>query len=137
MANRILSSSAESNAAHCKGWFRGRLGGCKRELAAILTKIQILRLVVGHPSTPLAAKAVAVCALGYLLSPIQLIPTFIPVIGQLDDLAVVLLGIALVRRLTPAEILKECEEQAAETKVFVFRTEKPKKSFAASTEGSQ
>ncbi len=45
----------------------------------------------------------------YLLSPIQVIPTFIPVIGQLDDLFVLLVGMKLVRKLTPMDIVQECE----------------------------
>jgi uncharacterized membrane protein YkvA (DUF1232 family) len=44
-------------------------------------------LLLRHPAVPWHAKVVAACSVGYLLSPIQFIPTFIPVIGQLDDLA--------------------------------------------------
>jgi uncharacterized membrane protein YkvA (DUF1232 family) len=54
-----------------------------------------------HPETPRAAKWVAMATLAYALSPIDLIPDFIPVLGQLDDLVIVPLGIALVVRLTP------------------------------------
>jgi uncharacterized membrane protein YkvA (DUF1232 family) len=48
----------------------------------------------------------------YLLSPVQLIPTFIPVIGQLDDIVVLLIGMKLLRRLTPCDVIAECEERA-------------------------
>jgi uncharacterized membrane protein YkvA (DUF1232 family) len=54
-----------------------------------------------HAETPRAAKWVAIAVLAYALSPIDLIPDFIPVLGQLDDLILVPLGIALVVRLTP------------------------------------
>ena len=54
-----------------------------------------------HPQTPRAAKWVAFAVLAYAVSPIDLIPDFIPVLGQLDDLIIVPLGIALVVRLTP------------------------------------
>ena len=54
-----------------------------------------------HPQTPRAAKWVAIAVVAYVLSPIDLIPDFIPVIGQLDDVLVVTLGIALVTRLAP------------------------------------
>jgi len=68
-----------------------------------------MTLIVKHPSVPWAAKIVAACAVGYIFSPIQLIPSFIPVIGQLDDLAVLLVGMKIVQRLTPPRILEECE----------------------------
>jgi uncharacterized membrane protein YkvA (DUF1232 family) len=54
-----------------------------------------------HRDTPRAPKVVALLVLAYALSPIDLIPDFIPVLGQLDDLILVPLGIALVVRLTP------------------------------------
>ena len=56
-----------------------------------------------HPQTPRAVRWVAVAVLAYALSPIDLIPDFIPVLGMLDDLVLVPLGIALVVRLTPPE----------------------------------
>ena len=115
-------------------WLNEQVARGKHQLSVILAKIQVLKLVLNHPSTPLSAKAICVCALGYLLSPIQVIPTFIPVIGQLDDLAVVLAGIALVRKLTPADILKECEDRAA-SKTYIYRADKSR-SYAASLEGS-
>lgn len=54
-----------------------------------------------HPDTPRAAKLVAILVLGYALSPVDLIPDFIPVLGQLDDLVLIPLGVALAVRLTP------------------------------------
>jgi len=54
-----------------------------------------------HPQAPRAAKWVAFAVIAYAVSPIDLIPDFIPVLGQLDDLIIVPLGIALVVRLTP------------------------------------
>jgi uncharacterized membrane protein YkvA (DUF1232 family) len=54
-----------------------------------------------HPDTPRAAKLVAIFVLGYALSPIDLIPDFIPLLGQLDDLVLIPLGVALAIRLTP------------------------------------
>lgn len=61
---------------------------------------------------PWPAKAAGGCAIAYIFSPVQLIPTFIPIIGQLDDLAVLLLGTRVVRRFTPASVLTECENLA-------------------------
>jgi uncharacterized membrane protein YkvA (DUF1232 family) len=69
-----------------------------------------------HPATPWPAKMVAVAVLGYALSPIDLIPDFIPFLGQLDDLVVIPLGVALAARLTPRHLwearLSEAEVSA-------------------------
>lgn len=54
-----------------------------------------------HPETPRAARWLAVAVLAYAVSPIDLIPDFIPVLGLLDDLVLLPLGVALVVRLTP------------------------------------
>ncbi len=66
-----------------------------------------------HPQTPRGAKLAAIAVLAYVLSPIDLIPDFIPILGQLDDLVIVPLGIALVTRLTPKplweSLLREAE----------------------------
>jgi uncharacterized membrane protein YkvA (DUF1232 family) len=65
-----------------------------------------------HSQTPWYAKLVAACTVGYLFSPIQFIPSFIPVIGFLDDLLVVFLGLTLLRRITPPGVLSQCRELA-------------------------
>ena len=69
-----------------------------------------------HPDTPKLAKAVAILVLAYAVSPIDLIPDFIPVLGQLDDLILVPLGVALAVRLTPKPLwearLREAEVAA-------------------------
>ena len=72
----------------------------------------VFYFVFKHPRTRWYAKSVAAFAAGYVLSPIQLIPNFIPVIGSLDDLAVLFLGAKLLQRMTPAEVLSECRERA-------------------------
>jgi len=64
------------------------------------------------PRTPLLVRALAVFVAAYALSPIDLIPDFIPVIGYLDDLLLVPLGLALVVRLTPPEVLVSARAQA-------------------------
>lgn len=86
-------------------------------LELIVRRARLMILVVQHPEVPWPAKLVAACSVGYIFSPIQLIPTFIPVIGQLDDLAVLLLGMKLLRRLTPSSILAECESRV-QSKAF-------------------
>ena len=64
------------------------------------------------PRTPLLVRALAMFVAAYALSPIDLIPDFIPVIGYLDDLLLVPLGLVLVVRLTPPEVLESARAQA-------------------------
>src|SRR5689334_20102829 len=72
-----------------------------------------LYLAARDPRTPWYAKALALCVAGYAFSPVDLIPDFIPVLGLLDDLLLVPLGIALVFKLIPAEVIASCRERAA------------------------
>ncbi|MBC8051661.1 MAG: DUF1232 domain-containing protein [Sphingobacteriaceae bacterium] len=65
-----------------------------------------------HPQTPLYAKIFAAIIVGYALSPIDLIPDFIPVLGYLDDVILLPLGIALAIRLIPTSVLDSCREEA-------------------------
>lgn len=71
-----------------------------------------LWLAARDPQVPIAAKLVAGCVAAYALSPIDLIPDVIPVLGLLDDLILVPLGIALAVRLMPAEVLARLREEA-------------------------
>jgi uncharacterized membrane protein YkvA (DUF1232 family) len=62
-----------------------------------------------HPEVPWYAKVVCGCAALYVASPIQLIPNFIPVIGQLDDVLVIGLSIGLLKRSVPSTVLDQCQ----------------------------
>ena len=64
--------------------------------------------------TPLLVKILAAAVAAYALSPIDLIPDFIPVLGYLDDLIIVPIGLMLVIRLLPPEVLALAREQASE-----------------------
>lgn len=64
------------------------------------------------PRTPIFVRVLAVLVAAYALSPIDLIPDFIPVFGYLDDLILVPLGLALVVRLTPPEVIEAARAQA-------------------------
>jgi uncharacterized membrane protein YkvA (DUF1232 family) len=66
------------------------------------------------PRVPWYAKALAIAVAGYALSPIDLIPDFIPIIGYLDELILLPLGIWLVVSLIPPEIMVECRARADE-----------------------
>ena len=66
-----------------------------------------------HPRMPWCGRLVALCTAGYLISPVQLIPSFIPVFGLLDDIVVLLVGVRLLRMITPPDVLAESRELAA------------------------
>jgi uncharacterized membrane protein YkvA (DUF1232 family) len=65
-----------------------------------------------HKQTPLPAKLVAALVVAYALSPIDLIPDFIPVLGYLDDVILVPLGVLLAMKLIPAPVWADCQAQA-------------------------
>lgn len=81
--------------------------------ARLKRDVVALWLAARDPRTPFAAKAVAALVAAYALSPIDLIPDFVPVLGYLDDLILVPLGIALAVRLIPAALLAELRDAAA------------------------
>jgi uncharacterized membrane protein YkvA (DUF1232 family) len=64
------------------------------------------------PRTPILVRTLALLVAAYALSPIDLIPDFIPIIGYLDDLILIPLGLALVVRLTPPEVMESARAQA-------------------------
>jgi uncharacterized membrane protein YkvA (DUF1232 family) len=70
-----------------------------------------------HPKTPWYARLIAACAAGYLLSPIQIIPSFIPVIGFMDDLVVLVVGFKLIQKAMPPDVLQECRDRAEAAEV--------------------
>jgi uncharacterized membrane protein YkvA (DUF1232 family) len=72
-----------------------------------------LSLATRDPRTPWPARALALLVLAYALSPIDLIPDFIPLLGQLDDLLLVPAGLWLVLRLIPPPVLADARAQAA------------------------
>ena len=84
-----------------KRWARG----LKRDVHAVW-------LAARHPRTPRGAKLLALAVAAYALSPIDLIPDVIPVLGYLDDLLIVPLGILLVTRMMPPDVLAECRAAA-------------------------
>ena len=69
--------------------------------------VHAIYLASRDPRVPWQAKALAICVAAYALSPIDLIPDFIPVLGYLDDLIIVPLGVLLVVRMIPPEIMAE------------------------------
>lgn len=76
------------------------------------TEVYALYLAYRDPRVPWYAQVLAAVVVGYAFSPIDLIPDSIPVLGYLDDIILIPLGIALVIRMIPPEVLAECREKA-------------------------
>ena len=81
--------------------------------SAVKRDLVVLVLAARDPAVPLTAKVLAGVVAAYALSPIDLIPDFIPVLGMLDDLLLVPVGIWLVLRLIPPRVLADLRERAA------------------------
>ena len=97
----------------------------KQRARVLKVEAYALYLACRDPRVPWYAKAFTACVVGYALSPIDLIPDPIPVLGYLDDLVLVPLGIVIARRLIPKAVLAECRERAQtviEQGVHVGRT---------------
>lgn len=85
---------------------RGRARELKRDTLALSYACRDAR-------TPWYAKLLTAAVVAYALSPIDLIPDFIPILGYLDDVVIVPLGLSLALRLVPAPVMAECRARAA------------------------
>ena len=103
------------------------IANAKQWARKIKQDVHAVWLAARDPRTPWFAKALALAVAAYAVSPIDLIPDFIPLLGYLDDLLIVPLGILLVVRLIPPEVMKEHRETASNA------TEQPVSRFAAAT----
>ena len=103
-----------------KEWLNKRVEQMKVDVPAAF-------LAVKHRRTPLLAKVIATVAIAYALSPIDLIPDFIPVIGLLDDVIIVPALIAIAVKLIPDDVFEECRKEA----VCLWADGKPKKWYYA------
>ena len=106
-------SQFEFLAAVFCGYSRPMTGKLKDWARAIKRDVHAIYLAARDPRTPWYAKALALCVAGYALSPIDLIPDFIPVLGYLDDAIFVPLGILAVVKMIPAEVMAEHRAAAA------------------------
>jgi uncharacterized membrane protein YkvA (DUF1232 family) len=84
----------------------------KRWAGRLKAEVHTLYLAYRDPRVPLYARVFAACVVGYAFSPIDLIPDPIPVLGYLDDLVLIPLGVALAIRMIPDPVLSECREKA-------------------------
>ena len=86
------------------------LNKLKKVAAQLKQEFEVYCLVLKHPATPVLAKIFLGLAIGYVLMPFDLIPDFIPVIGQLDDLVIVPLLVYMALNMIPGALLHECRE---------------------------
>ena len=92
-------------------------------------KIEVYAIYLAYkdPRVPLYARIFAACVVGYAFSPIDLIPDPIPILGYLDDLVLIPLGVALAIKMIPPIVLAECRDKARE----VMKLGKPVNRIAA------
>ncbi len=90
----------------------GLLARLKARARELKREVYALYLAGRDPETPWYAKLLAGAVAAYALSPLDLIPDFIPVLGYLDDLLIVPAGIALARRLVPRHVMERCRVRA-------------------------
>lgn len=90
------------------------LATLKQRARLLRTETYALYLAARDPRTPWYAKLLVAGIVAYAFSPLDLIPDFIPVLGYLDDLILLPLGITLAIRLVPSAVLAECRSRAEE-----------------------
>lgn len=86
----------------------------KLQAKRLKLEVYALYLAYNDPRVPWYARVFAACVVGYAFSPIDLIPDPIPILGYLDDLVLVPLGVLLARRMIPDAVLADCRERAKE-----------------------
>ncbi len=84
----------------------------KLQAQRVQREAYVYYFVFKHPRVRWYAKLIAACSAAYLFSPVQLIPSYIPVIGFLDDFLVLFVAAKLLQRIIPPEVLAECRELA-------------------------
>ena len=84
----------------------------KQRAGQLRVETYAIWLAYQDPRVPWYARAFTACVVGYAFSPIDLVPDPIPVLGYLDDLVLIPLGIALALRMIPQEVMVECRQKA-------------------------
>ncbi|MFP8967411.1 YkvA family protein [Pokkaliibacter sp. CJK22405] len=89
------------------------LAKLRRTATLLKAETFALFLAVKDPRTPLAAKLLVAAIVAYAVSPIDLIPDVIPILGWLDDLIILPWGIRLALKMVPEEVMAECRQRAS------------------------
>ena len=108
---RSLAHTVEEDAV---ATMRALMAELRRWARALKTETLALYLVARDPRVPWYVRLFVAAVVAYALSPIDLIPDFIPILGYLDDLILVPLGLALAVRMVPPHVLAECRARARE-----------------------
>lgn len=98
------SGTCSTSLYQCASWVKQKAKVLKKEALA-------LQIAMADERTPTTAKVIAAATLFYLASPIDLIPDFIPVLGQLDDIIIVPLGIYVAIKMIPKDVMDQAREQ--------------------------
>jgi uncharacterized membrane protein YkvA (DUF1232 family) len=83
----------------------------KQKIQNLKTEVHALYLASREPRVPWYAKVLMALIIGYAICPIDLIPDFIPVLGQIDDLIIVPAGIGIVVKMIPKDVMEECRRK--------------------------
>jgi len=89
-----------------------RIKDWKARARRLAENIAVLAIAVRDPRTPWYAKALAIAVVAYALSPLDLIPDFIPVLGYVDDLLILPFALTLTIRLIPRDVWEDCRARA-------------------------
>ena len=90
------------------------LARLKKKTSELKNQVFALYLVYKKKETPILAKAVTIIIVAYTLSALDLIPDFIPILGYLDDVIIIPLGITLALKLIPSQLMELCKKEADE-----------------------
>ena len=101
--------------------------GWKQRAKQLKIEIYAIYLAYKDPRVPWYARIFAACVVGYAFSPIDLIPDPIPVLGYLDDLILIPLGVVLALKMIPEDVMAECRERSQE----IMQQKKPVNKIAA------
>lgn len=92
----------------------GKIERRKHQVKLLRAETYALYLAYRDPRVPWYSKAFAALVVGYAFSPIDLIPDFVPILGYLDDLIIVPIGITIALKMIPDEVMEECRADARE-----------------------
>ena len=97
----------------CHGMFA--MKKWKQKIRTLKQDVYAVYLACKDPRVPRHVQILALIIVGYAFSPIDLIPDFIPVLGYLDDMILIPLGIALLIKMIPPAVMQDCREKAGKT----------------------
>ncbi|MBJ26541.1 MAG: hypothetical protein CMM30_03325 [Rhodospirillaceae bacterium] len=92
----------------------GLIGRLRKNIKSLWTELHTMALAFTDQRTPWYVKFILICLFLYAANPIDIIPDFIPVLGMLDDIIIITIGLRIATKLTPDEVLDDCRKRALE-----------------------